>query len=110
MSSAFAPGGNQHPIRFGVALPPAACAAFPALSAIADGYQTHVAVDASGTFNRTKHETGLLPPQQAGVIAPMVEILEDNGDPAAGDVYGALDMPFATLIPQLSSQAADAAA
>jgi len=40
----------------------------------------------------------------------MVEILKGNADPAAGDVYGALDMPFATLIVQLSSQAADAAA
>lgn len=34
------------------------CAAFPAVSALADGYQAYVAVDASGTFNRTKHEAG----------------------------------------------------
>jgi nicotinamidase-related amidase len=205
MSSAFAPDSNQHPIRFGVALPPAAtsldidvpelrhnvvalakaakaldvpvivtstlrdgmwgdtipeltevvgedaitdrstvnawddervreavratnatkliiagvslevCAAFPAVSALANGCQTYVAVDASGTFNHTKHEAGLLRLQQAGVIltdyaTPMVEILKDNADPAAGDAYGALDMPFATLIVQLSSQAAEAAA
>jgi nicotinamidase-related amidase len=89
------------------------CAAFPAVSALADGYQTYVAVDACGTFNRTKHETGLLRMQQAGVITtdyatPMVEILKDNADPVAGEVYGALDMPFATLIVQLTSQAAAA--
>src|SRR6266496_2922778 len=83
-------------------------------AALADGYQTYVAVDASGTFNHTKHETGLLRLQQAGVIltdyaTPMVEILKDNADPAAGDVYGTLDMPFATLIVQLSAQAAEAA-
>jgi nicotinamidase-related amidase len=29
------------------------CAAFPAISAIGDGYDTYVAVDASGTFNST---------------------------------------------------------
>ncbi len=90
------------------------CAAFPAVAALADGYQTYVAVDASGTFNHTKHETGPLRLQQAGVIltdyaTPMVEILKDNADPAAGDVYGTLDMPFATLIVQLSAQAAEAA-
>jgi nicotinamidase-related amidase len=91
------------------------CAAFPAVSAPAGGYQTYVAVDAPGTFNHTKHEAGLLRLQQADVIltdyaTPMVEILKDNADPAAGDVYGALDMPFATLIIQLSSHAAEAAA
>ena len=89
------------------------CAAFPAVSALADGYQTYVAVDACGTFNRTKHETGLLRMQQAGVFitdyaTPMVEILKDNADPVAGEVYGALDMPFATLIVQLTAQAAEA--
>ena len=91
------------------------CAAVPAVSALADSYQAYVAVDASGTFNHTKHEAGLLRLQQAGVIltdyaTPMVEILKGNADPAACDVHGALDMPFATLIVQLSSQAAEAAA
>ena len=40
---------------------------------------------------------------QAGVIVSdyatlMVEILKDNGRPEAGAVYGALDMPWATLV------------
>lgn len=40
------------------------CAAFPAISAIGDGYDTYVAVDASGTFNATKRPVyyGCKPP------------------------------------------------
>jgi hypothetical protein len=45
---------------------------------------------------------------QAGVIVinstPIVmEILGDNADPKARDVYAALEIPFATLIGQLAS-------
>jgi hypothetical protein len=45
--------------------------------------------------------------QQAGVIVSdyatlMVEILGDNAAPASGEVYGALDMPFARLVGQIS--------
>ncbi|WP_031486021.1 isochorismatase family protein [Streptomyces bicolor] len=84
------------------------CAAFPALSATAAGYDAYVAVDASGTFWATKRETGLLRLQQAGVVVTdysslMVQILADNADPLAGEVYGALDMPFATLVGQLAA-------
>jgi nicotinamidase-related amidase len=84
------------------------CAAFPAISAIGDGYDTYVAVDASGTFNQTKRETGLLRMQAAGVVltdyaTPLVEILKDNARPVAAEFYATLDMPFATLIWQLSS-------
>ncbi|MER6615951.1 isochorismatase family protein [Streptomyces xantholiticus] len=84
------------------------CATFPALSATAAGYDAYVAVDACGTFWATKRETGLLRLQQAGVVvsdysALMVEILADNADPIAGQVYGALDMPFATLVGQLAA-------
>ena len=32
----------------------------------------------------------------------MVEILKDNARPEAGLVYGALDMPWATLVGQIS--------
>jgi nicotinamidase-related amidase len=84
------------------------CAAFPAIAALADGYQTYVAVDASGTFSATKRETGIARMQQAGVIVSdfatlMVEVLADNATPIAGEVYGALDMSFATLLGQVAA-------
>jgi nicotinamidase-related amidase len=83
------------------------CAAFPAIAAVGKGYDAYVAVDASGTFSETKREAGLLRMQQAGVIVSdyatlMVEILRDNGRPEAGAVYGALDMPWATLVGQVA--------
>jgi hypothetical protein len=44
--------------------------------------------------------------QQAGAIpidyaTALVEIMADNADPAAGEVYAALDLPFAVLLGQL---------
>ncbi len=83
------------------------CAAFPAISAIGKGYDAYVAVDASGTFNQTKREAGLLRMLQAGVVVSdyatlMVEILKDNARPEAGAVYGALDMPWAKLVGQIA--------
>jgi hypothetical protein len=64
-------------------------------------------VDASGTFSQTKRETGLLRMQQAGITpidyaTAIVEILADNADPLAGEVYAALDMPFAVLVDQVA--------
>jgi len=84
------------------------CAAFPAIAAAGEGYDTYVAVDASGTFSDTKREAGLLRLQQAGVIVSdyaslMVEVLADNAAPIAGEVYAALDMPFAVLVGQISA-------
>jgi nicotinamidase-related amidase len=84
------------------------CLAFPAISATAAGYDAYAAIDASGTFSETKRTAGLLRMQQAGVVVTdyattMVEILADNSDPKAYEVYGALDMPFATLVGQLSA-------
>ncbi|PWF65670.1 addiction module antidote protein, partial [Vibrio sp. T9] len=32
----------------------------------------------------------------------MVELMGDNLDPKAGEVYAALDMPFATLMAQVA--------
>ncbi|MBR0641306.1 isochorismatase family protein [Plastoroseomonas hellenica] len=83
------------------------CAAFPAMTAAARGFDAYVAVDASGTFSETKRQVGLLRMQQAGVILSdyatlMVEILKDNGRPEAGAVYDALDMPWATLVGQIA--------
>ncbi len=83
------------------------CAAFPAITAIGKGYDAYVAVDACGTFSETKRQAGLIRIQQAGVIVSdyatlMVEILKDNARPEAGAVYGALDMPWATLVGQIA--------
>src|SRR3984957_5811289 len=83
------------------------CAAFPAITAVGKGYDAYVAVDASGTFSETKREAGLLRMLQAGVIVSdyatlMVEILRDNARPEAGEVYGAMDMPWAKLVGQVA--------
>lgn len=84
------------------------CAAFPAMTAVARGLDAYVAVDASGTFSATKRQAGLQRMMQAGVIVSdyatlMVEILKDNARPEAGAVYGALDMPWATLVGQIAT-------
>ncbi|WP_394835865.1 isochorismatase family protein [Pendulispora rubella] len=76
------------------------------MTAVARGYDAYVAVDASGTFSKTKHDVNLLRLSQAGVILSdyatlMVEILKDNGRPEAGRVYDALDMPWAKLVGQI---------
>jgi len=83
------------------------CAAFPAIAALGKGYDAYVAVDASGTFNETKRQVGLLRMLQAGVIVSdyaslMIEILKDNASPQAGAVYDALDMPWAKLVGQIA--------
>ncbi len=82
------------------------CAAFPAFSATAAGYDVRVVLDASGTFSEARRTTGLLRLSQAGVVVTdyataVVEMLKDNADPKAHDVYAALDIPFATLTGQL---------
>ena len=84
------------------------CLALPAISATAEGFDAYAAIDASGTFWQTKREAGLLRMQQAGVIpidysTAIVEILADNADPLAADVYTALGMPFAVLVGQIAS-------
>jgi nicotinamidase-related amidase len=83
------------------------CAAFPAITAVGTGLDAYVAVDASGTFSKTKRQAGLLRMLQAGVILSdyatlMIEILKDNGRPEAAAVYDALDMPWAKLVGQVA--------
>ncbi len=83
------------------------CLAFPAIQATAIGYDAYAVIDAFGTFSETKRLTGLLRMVQAGVIVAdyatvAVEMLKDNASPKAGDLYAALDMPFAGLIGQLA--------
>lgn len=106
VANAIEATGRKKLIFAGISLE--VCAAFPAMTAVAQGYDAYVAVDASGTFSDTKHQVGLLRMMQAGVILSdyatlMVEILKDNGRPQAGPVYGALDMPWATLVGQIAS-------
>src|SRR5438552_17284001 len=83
------------------------CLAFPAIHATAVGYDVYGVIDASGTFSETKRVTGLLRMAQAGVIVTdystvAVEMLKDNAIPKAGDLYAALDMPWAGLVGQLA--------
>jgi len=79
------------------------CLTFPAISALADGYQSYAVIDASGGFTQTQVEMGILRMQQAGVIPVCystiaVEIMADNAAPEAEAVYGALGMPFSGLV------------
>jgi nicotinamidase-related amidase len=83
------------------------CLAFPAIFATGIGYDAYAVIDASGTFSETKRITGLLRMVQAGVIVTdyatvAVEMLKDNASPKAGDLYAALDMPWAGLVGQLA--------
>ena len=105
VAGAIAATGRTKLIFAGISLE--VCAAFPAITAIGKGLGAYVAVDASGTFSETKRQVGLLRMLQAGVIVSdyatlMVEILKDNARPEAGEVYGAMDMPWAKLVGQIA--------
>lgn len=83
------------------------CASLPAISAREAGYQPVIAIDACGTFSQDKREAGLARLTTLGIEVSdyatlMVEIMADNADPLANDVYAALDMPFATLMGQVA--------
>ncbi|HEV7966093.1 MAG TPA: isochorismatase family protein [Candidatus Acidoferrales bacterium] len=79
------------------------CLAFPAIAALADGFQSYAVIDASGGFSQTQVDMGISRMQQAGVV-PVgysnvpIEILADNAAPEAEAVYAALSMPFSTLV------------
>ncbi|AKU91172.1 isochorismatase family protein [Vulgatibacter incomptus] len=83
------------------------CAAFPALTAISNGLDAYVAVDACGTYSDTKRQLGIARLMQAGVIVSdyatlMMEVMKDNTRPEAADVYDAIDMDWAKLVGQLA--------
>jgi nicotinamidase-related amidase len=97
--------GRKHLIFAGVTLQ--VCAALPAYSALAAGYKTYVAVDASGVFSATQRQVGTARMQQAGVIpvdyfSIICEIMATNADPLANDVYAALDLDSTTLMGQIT--------
>jgi len=65
-------------------------------------------VDACGTFSHHKREAGLARLTTLGIevsdyATMIVEIMADNADPKANDIYAALDMPFATLMGQVAA-------
>jgi len=79
------------------------CLAFPAIAALADGFESYAVIDASGGFTQTQVDMGILRMQQAGVVPVgysnvSVEILADNAAPEATAVYSALGMPFSSLV------------
>ena len=97
--------GRDHLIIAGLSFE--VCASLPAISARDNGFQTVVAVDACGTFSRHKREAGLARLATLGIevsdyATMMVELMADNGDPSADDLYAAIDMPFATLMGQVA--------
>jgi nicotinamidase-related amidase len=70
------------------------CATLPALSAVAQGYDTYVVVDASGRFESLP-VTAITRLAQAGVVlvntGPLVlEMMADNIHPKANEIYTAL--------------------
>ena len=106
VAAAIEATGRKKLIFAGISLE--VCAALPAMTAIGKGFESYVAVDASGTFSETKRQAGLLRMQQAGVTVSdygtlLVEILKDNARPEAGPVYGAIDMPWAVLVGQIAA-------
>jgi nicotinamidase-related amidase len=83
------------------------CASFPAISAKEVGYEPIIALDACGTFSQDKRQAGIARLVTLGIEVSdyatlMMEILGDNADPKANDVYAALDMPFAVLMGQVA--------
>ena len=84
------------------------CGSLPAISARDNGFHPVVAVDACGTFSHHKREAGLARLTTLGIevsdyATMIVEIMADNADPKATDIYAALDMPFGTLMGQVAA-------
>lgn len=97
--------GRDHLILAGVSLE--VCASLPAISSREEGFQPIVALDACGTFTPAKREAGIARLTALGIEVSdyatlMVELMGDNADPKALDVYAALDMPFAVLMGQVA--------
>ena len=81
------------------------------MRAVREGYEAYVAVDACGTFDTTKRETGIVRLIQSGVVTAdasslMIEILKDNASPKAAEVYTALGMDWSILVNQVRTSAA----
>lgn len=97
--------GRTHLIIAGLSFE--VCASLPAISARDNGFHPKIALDACGTFSAHKREAGLARLTTLGIevsdyATTIVEIMGDNADPRANDIYAALDMPFATLMGQVA--------
>ncbi|OBF17456.1 addiction module antidote protein [Mycobacterium kubicae] len=98
--------GRDHLIIAGLSFE--VCASLPAISARQKGFHPVVVVDACGTFSRHKREAGIARLTALGIevsdyATMIVEIMADNSDAKANEVYAALDMPFATLMGEVAS-------
>jgi nicotinamidase-related amidase len=98
--------GRDHLVIAGLSFE--VCASLPAISSRANGFHPVVAIDACGTFTMHKRQAGLARLATLGIevsdyATMMVEIMADNADPLANDVYAAMDMPFATLMGQVAA-------
>jgi nicotinamidase-related amidase len=97
--------GRKCLIIAGVSLP--VCAALPAISAVAAGYESYLVVDASASFTDAGRQAAMFRLSQAGVklgdyASLMCELLADNADPLAPAAYEAIDMPFVRLMENLA--------
>ena len=82
------------------------CLAFPSISAASEGYDSYALLDGSGTWNETLRLSAIAQMQQAGVIissglAAFIEMVHDNANPIAPEVYAALDLPGGKSLSQL---------
>jgi nicotinamidase-related amidase len=89
------------------------CLAFPAMAAVADGYDVYALLDASGTWSDLLQRTAIEQMRQAGVritsgSAAFIEMLHDNASPIAGEFYAALDLPATRYILQITQGAKSA--
>src|SRR5437879_1683768 len=71
--------------------------AFPAMSAVADGYDVYALLDASGTWSDLLRLTAIEQMRQAGGTitagsAAFVGLLHNNARPIAGELYAAVDV------------------
>ncbi len=83
------------------------CLAFPAITAVGKNYDVYAVIDASGAFTVKQGELGVARMVQAGVKVVgysnvIVEMLKDNANPLAFEVYNGLNMPFAGLVSGLN--------
>jgi nicotinamidase-related amidase len=98
--------GRDHLVIAGLSFE--VCASLPAISARENGFHPVVVLDACGTFTKHKRQAGLARLATLGIevsdyATMMVEIMADNADPKANEIYAAMDMPFATLMGQVAA-------
>jgi len=79
------------------------CLAFPAIAALADGFQSYAVIDASGGFTQTQVDMGILRMQHAGVIRCVIPTSRLKSWPTMRRrkprrCTGALGMPFSGLV------------